>query len=110
MKPVNALLIYNKGFVENTKAIRDWMDENIQAGKGREFVLDLEVSFCQKLLLIRPTIQNGNGKEQKTKFTEGPFSVKNMSSYLNTSPPKLRCSPYTTKAGMLQKLCSGFWP
>ena len=50
MKPVNALLIYNKGFVENTKAIRDWMDENIQAGKGHEFVLDLEGFILSKII------------------------------------------------------------
>lgn len=50
MIPANALLIYNKGFVENTKAIRDWLDENIQTGKGREFVLELEDFILTKII------------------------------------------------------------
>ena len=54
MKPANALLIYNKGFVENTKAIRDWLDENIEMGKGREFVLELE-DFIRTKIITYPT-------------------------------------------------------
>lgn len=50
MTPANALLIYKKGFVENTKAIRDWLDENVQLGKGREFVLELEDFILTKII------------------------------------------------------------
>ncbi len=50
MTPANALLAYNKGFVENTKAIRDWLDENVEIGKGHEFVLELEDFILTKII------------------------------------------------------------
>ncbi len=49
MTPANALLIYKKGFLKNAKAIRNWLDENIEMGKGREFILELEDFVLTKI-------------------------------------------------------------
>jgi hypothetical protein len=68
MKPANALLIYKKGFVENTKAIRDWINGNAQTGKGPEFALELEDFILTKIITYPTHYPEWKWKRTKDKL------------------------------------------